>query len=55
MISAIAHIGCLFSDIVVRRPLSLDASSPIRSFQRPSFTRDTANRRSRKARQRSFA
>jgi drug/metabolite transporter (DMT)-like permease len=35
MISAIAHIGCLFSDVVVRSPPSLCARQPIRSLIDP--------------------
>jgi hypothetical protein len=55
MISAIAHIGCLFSDVVVRLSLSLCTRSPIRFMKRPSFACDTAHRRSREAGQRSLA
>jgi hypothetical protein len=54
---AIAHIGCLFSDLVDDEQLSLFGRSPdSKNFSAPpEFNRDPATRRSRQAGQRSIA
>ena len=51
---AIAHIGCLFSDLVVTAQLSFLAASPD-SIIPPEFDIDPAPRRSRQAGQRFIA
>jgi hypothetical protein len=53
---AIAHIGCLFSDLVASRQLSFLGAHPILKFNSaPEFSLDPATRRSRQAGQHPIA